>query len=355
MRSSSEPLVLMHFDFRHPSLCRQRGAALVAVLYVIGLLSLMLATTALMVRSDAESATLQKRAFRATQLAEMGIAIAANPVVKKTDLTLLNQRISDEESFSAKIMGEGGKFNLNTLVQQAKADPGEGHRTLEILLASLGVSDNDRRSLLIDNLINWTDPDDVPEGDKDTYEKERYEAEGFYNYPFNRPFYSLDEALLVRGMEMLPGVCPHWRDIFTIYSAGKLDVNEANAECLAIASLQGIDEAQRFYEQQLEAELDPRARPSEHLTDAQEVIDMRAGRDGQPDTTDDEKLDVNTVATMMNIDVEIANTRLTNQDQTVRIESTATVGDMRKRIVLILRNRSQNPQILMREEVPLFE
>lgn len=315
----------------------------------------MLATTALLVRSDAELATSQKKAFRATQLAEMGIAIAANPVVQKTDLNLLNQQIADDESFSAKIMGEGGKFNLNTLVQQAKADPGEGHQTLEILLAALGVADNDRRSLLIDNLINWVDPDDVPDGDKDTYEQERYEAEGYYNYPFNRPFYSLDEALLVRGMEMLPGVCPHWRDIFTIYSAGKLDINEASAECLAIASLQGIDEAQRFYEQQFEAALDERARPSEHLADALEVIDMRAGRDGQQDTTDDEKLDVNTVATMMNMEVETANARMTNQDQTVRLESTATVGDMRKRIVVILRNRSQNPQILMREEVPLFQ
>jgi type II secretory pathway component PulK len=334
---------------------RQRAAALVAVLYVIGLLSLILATTALMVRSDSELATLQKKAFRATQLAEMGIAIAANPVVQKTDLTLLNQRVADDESFSTRIMGEGGKFNLNTLVQQAKADPVDGHQFLEIVLAAIGIVENDQRRLLIDNLINWVDEDDVPEGDKDTYERERYEAEGFYNYPFNRPFYSLDEALLVRGMEFLPGVCPHWRDIFTIYSAGKLDVNEAGPECLAIVSLQGIDEAQRFYEQQLEASLDERARPNEHVADALEVIDMRAGRDGQVDTTDDEKLDVNSVATMMNMDLETANARMTNQDQTIRIESTAVVGDLRKRIVLILRNRTQNPQILMREEVPLFD
>ena len=85
------------------------------------------------------------------------------------------------------------------------------------------------------------------------------------------------------------------------------------------------------------------------------LVDMRWGKDGAEDTTDDEQLDVNTVATMMGLDEALANNRLTNQDQTTRIESTATVGDMRKRIVLILRNRAQNPQILMREEVPLFE
>jgi len=328
---------------------------LVAVLFVVGTLSLMLATTALVVRSDAELATSQKKAFRATQLAEMGIAIGANPVVKKTDLGLLNQVIFQDEMFSVKIRGEGGKFNINTLVQQAKADPREGRQTLEIVLAAMGVDDEGLRSLMIDNLINWVDEDDEAEGSSKTYEKERYEAEGFLNYPFNRPFYSLDEMLLVKELNILPGVCPHWRDIFTIYSAGRLDVNEASAECLAIASLETVAEAERYAAQQLEVTLDERAEPNEHYKDALEVLDMRWGKDGQEDTVDDEQLDVNTVATMMGLDPAVAANRLTNQDQTTRIESTATVGDLRKRIVLIVRNRAQNPQILMREEVPLFD
>jgi type II secretory pathway component PulK len=333
----------------------RRAAALVAVLFVVGTLSLMLATTALIVRSDAELATSQKKAFRATQLAEMGIAIAANPVVNKTDLLLLNQTIFQDESFSVKIKGEGGKFNINTLVQQAKADPAEGRETLEIVLAAVGVDDGDLRSLMIDNLINWVDADDEAEGDSKTYERERYEEEGFLNYPFNRPFYSLDEMLLVKELNILPGVYPQWRDVFTIYSAGKLDINEASPECLAIASLESVADAQRYALQQFETTVDEKAEPSEHYKDAQEVVDMRWGKDGAEDTTDDEQLDVNTVATMMGLDEALANNRLTNQDQTTRIESTATVGDLRKRIVLILRNRAQNPQILMRDEVPLFD
>ncbi len=341
-----------------PSACRdrtRRAGALVAVLFVIGTLMLMLATTALIVRSDAELATSQKKAFRATQLAEMGIAIGANPVVKKTDQMLLNRQISEDESFSVQIKGEGGKFNINTLVQQAKSDPADGRDQLEIVLAALGVDDDRLRSSMIDNLINWVDEDDMTDGGRDTYERMQYEAEGFFNYPFNRPFYNLDEMLLVKGMNILPGIYPQWRDIFTIYSGGRLDVNEASAECLAIASLDSLAEARRYAEQQFETTIDDRAKPSEHYKDALEVIDMRAGRDGIQNTTDDEQLDINTVAAMMGIDPALASARLTNQDQTTRIESTATVGDMRKRIVLIVRNRSQNPQILMREEVPLFD
>lgn len=339
----------------YPRHASRRAGALVAVLFVVGTLSLMLATTALIVRSDAELATSQKKAFRATQLAEMGIAIAVNPAVKKTDQLLLNQTVFQDESFSVKIKGEGGKFNINSLIQQAKTDPGDGRDQLEIVLAAVGVEDDDLRSLMIDNLINWVDEDDVTDGDSDTYEKQEYEADGFLNYPFNRPFYSLDEMLLVKELNVLPGVCPHWRDIFTIYSGGRLDVNEASAECLAIASLESVAEARRFAAQQFETTVDDRAKPSEHFTDAQEVIDLRWGTDGAENTTDDEQLDVNTVATMMGLDPTVASARLTNQDQTTRIESTATVGDLRKRIVLIVRNRSQNPQILMREEVPLFD
>ncbi len=348
-------LPIVRVTFPQNPRCRRRGSALVAVLSVIILLGMMIFTAGILVRGDAELATSQKRAFRATQLAEMGIAIAANPVVKKTDLTLLNQKVGDEESFSVKIRTEA-KFNINTLVQQAKADPNEGRRFLEIVLAAVGVGaeDPDSRRWLIDNMINWTDPDDMTDGDKDTYEKEQYEAEGQFNYPFNRPFYNLDEVLLVKGMNVLPGVCPQWRDIFTVYNQGKLDVTEASAECLAIASLQGIDEAQRYYEQQLAHKIDDRERPSEHYTDAQQVVETRWGRDQMEDTTDDEKMDVNTVATMLNLDPELANVRLTNQDQTTRIEATATVGDFTKRIVVIMRNRTQNPQILMREEVPIF-
>jgi type II secretory pathway component PulK len=338
-----------------PRRASRRAGALVAVLFVVGTLSLMLATTALIVRSDAELATSQKKAFRATQLAEMGIAIAVNPVVKKTDQYLLNQTVYQDESFSVKIKGEGGKFNINTLIQQAKADPNDGREQLEIVLAAIGVDDDRLRSLMIDNLINWVDEDDLTDGDRATYEKPQYEAEGFLNYPFNRPFYSLDEMLLVKEMNVLPGLCPHWRDLFTIYSAGRLDVNEASAECLAIASLGSVADAQRYASQQFETTVDERAKPSEHYSDAQEVLDMRWGRDGAENTTDDEQLDVNTVATMMGMDPTRAAAILTNQDQTTRIESTASVGDLRKRIVLVVRNRAQNPQILMREEVPLFD
>ena len=67
------------------------------------------------------------------------------------------------------------------------------------------------------------------------------------------------------------------------------------------------------------------------------------------------RAEIATVAASLNMDQDLANARLTNADQTTRIESTATVGDFRKRIVLVLRQRTAQPQILVREEVPIFD
>ena len=333
----------------------ERGVALMAVFWVIAILSLMIFTTVVLVRSDVQLATAQKQAFRATQIAEMGLAIAANPTVKKTDRGLLHRVTPEGDGqWDVEITGEGGKFNINQLIQNAKADPGDGRQYLETILCALGIVDNDLRGWMVDNLINWVDEDEVAEGSSGTYEREQYEAEGMLNYPFNRPFYNLDEMLLVKGMNYLPGVAPNWRDFFTIYSSGKIDVNEVKAEVLAVASLAGADEARRYYEQQLEASMDG-GRPNKHLTDAQEVVQMRAGKDNIEDTDDDQKLEVATVAASLNFDQDLANARLTNADQTTRIVSTATVGDFRKRIVLVLRQRTAQPQILVREEVPIFE
>jgi general secretion pathway protein K len=332
----------------------ESGAALMAVFWIIAMLTLMIFTTIVLVRGDVELVTTQKKAFRATLVAEKGINIGANPQVQKIDQHLLHGVTAEGDRWDVKIKGEGGQFNINRLIQNAKNDSaGEGRNFLETLLTAMGMADNDRRGWVIDNLINWTDQDDEPDGDADTYEKLQYEEEGFLNYPFNRPFYNLDEVLLVRGMNELPGLCPNWRDYFTIYSGGMLDVNEASAELLAVASLSNPAEAQRFADDRILAQTEGKIVPV--IEDAREVVELRWGKDNIEDTEDDEKLDVQTVAASLNMDDELASARLTNTDQTTRIESTATVGDFRKRIVVIVRQRSTNPQILMREEVPLFD
>jgi hypothetical protein len=96
---------------------RQRGSALLLVMWLISMLSLLIYSTIRVISHDMDITISQKKAFRARQLTEMGLNIACNPAVKDTDTALLNQTIAEGESFAVTIRGEGGRFNVNTLLQ----------------------------------------------------------------------------------------------------------------------------------------------------------------------------------------------------------------------------------------------
>jgi hypothetical protein len=91
------------------------------------------------------------------------------------------------------------------------------------------------------------------------------------------------------------------------------------------------------------------------VKDAQETVELRYGPDGLEDSEDDVKVNLQEALTSLQVDDENASLFFGENDQTVHIESIATVGDFRKRVVLVVRNRTGNPQILAREEVPLFQ
>jgi hypothetical protein len=323
--------------------CR-RGSALLMVIWLIAMLSLIIYSTVRIVAHDMDLTIAQKQGFRARQLAEMGINIAMNPVVKEYDAALLNMSVetnpmlTDGETVVVKIRGEGGRFNLNRVLQS------QDRVLLERMFSLWGLG-NDDADTLIDRLMDWTDQND--QTTLKGMEREEYEELGYIGYPFNRPFYSLDEVLLVPGFDVVAANAPDWRDFFTIYSSGGLDLNEAEPKVLAAAMLasSSTSDAQDDY--------------GRFLEEATEFVQTsRWGADGIEDTEDDQKIqDINTGLQMLGIEATDPMTlqRFGLNEQTVHIESVATVGEYRKRVVLIVRGRNANPQILTREEVPLFE
>ena len=314
------------------------------VIWLIAMLSLIIYSTVRIVAHDMDLTIAQKQGFRARQLAEMGINIAMNPVVKEYDAALLNMSVetnpmlTDGETVVVKIRGEGGRFNLNRVLQS------QDRVLLERMFSLWGLG-NDDADTLIDRLMDWTDQND--QTTLKGMEREEYEELGYIGYPFNRPFYSLDEVLLVPGFDVVAANAPDWRDFFTIYSSGGLDLNEAEPKVLAAAMLasSSTSDAQDDY--------------GRFLEEATEFVQTsRWGADGIEDTEDDQKIqDINTGLQMLGIEATDPMTlqRFGLNEQTVHIESVATVGEYRKRVVLIVRGRNANPQILTREEVPLFE
>jgi general secretion pathway protein K len=219
-----------------------------------------------------------------------------------------------------KIESEGGRFNINAIILQ------NDKPLLREIFMKWGL-ELDEAQALSDAFGDWVDADDTVA--LKGAEKDYYEGEGRINQPFNRPFYDVSEMRLVRGMEQVEALYPDWRNWFTIWSGGGLDVNEATAELIAVA-----------------AEID--------VSQADIIPETVRGTDGLRDTTDDVPYQ-NAAAALdqLGIDTEsrpdIAK-RFTANDATTRIESIGTAEGARFKITVIVANRTGRPALLERTE-----
>jgi type II secretory pathway component PulK len=296
------------------------GTALLAVIWLIAILAIAALATTRVVSFDMNVASAKIHGFRAKQLAEMGIAVASNPVVKRSDPILKRGDDESGEGFDVKILSEGARFNLNAILLR------DDKALLRTTFESWGL-DLDSAQQITDAMSDWIDADD--EVALNGAEIEWYEKEGRTNQPFNRPFYSLDEIRLVRGMDQIEAVKPDWRNWFTIWSSGALDANEASAELIAAAAEVSVD-----------------------IADG--VVEQVRGPDGIRDTEDDAPFqNVNEVLALLGVDTNARPDilqRFTVNDTTVRIESTGSAEGAKRKIILTLRNRTGRPAILERSE-----
>jgi len=229
----------------------QSGAALLAVLWVIALLLGLVAGASLLLTQDLDSAAAKRQIFRARMLAESALAIAMNPGIQKPDDPLLRRQVADDEEYEVQMTGEDGFINPNVLLQ--REDREAFRRIFRHWGMELTQADD-----LIDAMIDWVDADDFRR--IKGAEKKEYGLDS--GMPFNRPFRSIEEMSMVRGMQIVEQAYPEWRTWFSVYASGQLDVNEARPE--VIAALTGCQ-----------------------IRQAQTLRTSRLGRDGILNTKDD--------------------------------------------------------------------
>lgn len=310
---------MMCFTIANPQ-SRRRGAALLAVLWLVAVLAIATMAALRVIAFDMEIASSKIHGSRARQVAEMGIAIGCNPIVKRSDPLLRQLDAETGEGFEARIISEGGRFNINALLAQDDKD------LLRSIFAAWGL-DFDAAQALADALGDWVDADD--ESSLNGAEIEQYEALGRLNQPFNRPFYDLSEMRLVLGMEQVEALRPDWRNWFTIWSAGTLDLNEAPAELIAVAAACDVEQAAV-------------------------IPEMVSGPDGIRDTEDDVPFENAAPALdLLGIDIndrpDLAR-RFSVNDATTRIESIGQAEGAKRKITVIVRNRTGRPALLERTE-----
>ncbi len=294
------------------------GFALIGVLFLIAILSLAAITTLRVISFDMQIATAKVHGSRAFQLAEMGIAIGSNPAVERNDPLLHRIDEANNEEVHVAITSEGARFNINSLVLA------EDKTLLRSIFTHWGL-DLDSAQALSDAFTDWVDEDD--EVALNGAEIEDYEKLGRLNQPFNRPFYDIEEMALVAGMDQIEFLRPDWRNWFTVWSSGTLDLNEADAELISVA-----------------AEVTPEQ--------ASIIPETVRGTDDTRDTEDDVPFqDVGTALSLLGIGGETGQViaqRFTVEDTTTRITSTARSGDSTRRITAIVRNRTGRPALLDR-------
>jgi len=285
---------------------RARGAALMIVMSSIVLLAFAIAGVIELTRQARDESRYAAQVFEARLLAESGIALGTHPDVESTD-PVLHQELEGGYLLDVTITSEQGRLLINNVSEDWMIDG------LRELFTNWGLAADDAM-IAADSLADWVDED--TDARSRGAETDFYAGLGYDDFPRNAAFTSLEELLLVRGMDEVAKRKPDWRDYFTLYGDGEIDINAAEAD--VIAAFAGIP-----------------------LSDAESFVETRNGPDGILGTVDDEVYTTENAGEAQTI-LGIPQERLqelgvsfTLEGTALRIESQATIGDLRYSLVVI--------------------
>lgn len=282
------------------------------VLWVIALISFLTLGLIELMKIDIDMEVVRSKDFRARQLAESGIAIATHPSIERYD-PLLFREFEEGESYEARIEGEDARLNINRILESGDT---------EILRRLFTHWDLTRTEIddVLGALEDWYDADDLPRLNGAEYED--YIEAGRHRGPGNAPFRTIDELREVLGLDTLFEKKPDWIDFFSIYSSGRIDLNEAPIDLLQVIC--GVT-----------------------LTRAESFVRLRNGPDREEHTEDDVMFeDQQEAAAALGMSVEEYRTfdeQVTLQSSTLRITSIGRVDEHERMITVILRRSAQNP------------
>jgi len=298
-----------------PNCSSRRASALLLVLWALLLLSSMVFGWAAWTQQGIAAHGEANRAAEARAMAHSGLAIALHPLVSR-QTQIPEEQVSPGQSFRVRIVGEGGKLNVNWLIR------GEDPMKLAILrqwLTRRGL-DYEQCSRFMDCLLDYVDADNV---------KRLNGAEDDGNYhPANRELRSVEELARVAGTAPLTSQ-PGWQDDLTVYSLGPIDLNAASAEILEL--LPGIGE-----------------------TRARQFVQFRQGEDGVDGTADDNLFpDIKSIQQFLKLNdgqFQLLAPLVANNDLTLHIISEGRSGNVTRQVETIVRKGAGKPQILSWKE-----
>jgi general secretion pathway protein K len=288
----------------HP-VFRRRGSSLLLVLWAIMLMSFSVIGLVEHLSRGLDESIQAEKQFRARLLLQSARVLAGHPAIERGD-PLLRQQMSHTAAYDIVLTTEGVCLAVNQL-GTSRLQRSFAARLFE----SKGLDASQARTLA-DSIGDWIDGDDKPR--TQGAERDFYLALGRSDFPYNQPFSSIDDLLLVRDFSSLERLWPDWRNSFTLLGDGTIDLQLAPQELLAVLFDVTPSEVGRF-------------------------VQARLGPDNIPDTVDDPVFTTMKEVRAL-LDVPQANFRkaeplLTLSHPIRRTECLATVGGLERRLTII--------------------
>ena len=211
---------------------RERGMALVMVLWVISLMTIMAGSFALSTQREAGIMSHAHERAKALAMADAGINYAmlmlSIPDPKKRWQSDGRPYLwqANDSKVRLRIIDEGGKIDVNVAQEQ----------TLKAAL-KLALQNEDQATQLTDAIMDWRDADDIKRNMG--AEAEDYKAKGMKALPQNRNFMVMDELRGVMGVS--PDLYRKLENWFTLYS-GSDGLNPQKASKEVLTALLGGDQ-----------------------------------------------------------------------------------------------------------------
>lgn len=288
---------------------REEGFALLLVMIAIMALTLIVAGLWESSQSGWEENTLDRARFQAGMLAESGLTVALHPEIEPGD-SALRHELAPGRSFEVLITSEESRIPVNNLTE-------EKWRDAAVQMMELWGMDAASASVAVDSLADWVDEDDdaLPNGAENAY----YAGLEYPEYPKNVAFTDIEQMLFVAGMDQVARVNPMWRDYFTVFGDGLVDLNAAPWEIIVAITGTTEDSARNF-------------------------VAVRNGDDGIMGTIDDNEFDdAGEIQALLGLTggewTEISDL-VTLVGGVSRIESTGRIGDFEETRVVLAREKA---------------
>jgi type II secretory pathway component PulK len=221
MPNRSHRLCCAHRPFHRRS--RERGSSLLLVLWAVMLMSLAVLGLVDHLSRGLDESVAAEKDFRARLLLQSARTVAEHPAIERGD-PLLRRQVTSATSFEVTLTTEGTRLAVNQ-IGESRAQRDFAQRLFE----HWGLSSAGARTLS-DSIADWVDANDRPR--RQGAERDHYASLGRHDFPFNRPFDTLNDVLLVRGAEEMDRRQPAWRDFMTLHGDGTIDLHLAPSPIL---------------------------------------------------------------------------------------------------------------------------